>query len=105
MAAIQPFVAEWDGVIVGYADLQPDGLIDHFFCHHGYQGIGVGRTLMSHLLDVGSERDVARYYAHVSTTARPFFEHFGFQVTATKEVAVRGVKLRNHTMQRSGVAA
>ena len=31
MAGIQPFVAEIDGVIVGYTDLQASGLIDHFF--------------------------------------------------------------------------
>ena len=34
MNGLSPFVAEIDGVIVGYTDLQSDGLIDHFFCHH-----------------------------------------------------------------------
>lgn len=26
----------FDNVIVGYTDLQSNGLIDHFFCHHEY---------------------------------------------------------------------
>ncbi|MBP6110529.1 MAG: GNAT family N-acetyltransferase, partial [Rhodocyclaceae bacterium] len=31
MRGINPFVAEMDGEIVGYADVQSSGLIDHFF--------------------------------------------------------------------------
>ncbi|MCV5927066.1 GNAT family N-acetyltransferase, partial [Escherichia coli] len=38
MNSIAPFVAEIDGDIVGYTDLQENGLIDHFFCHHEHQG-------------------------------------------------------------------
>lgn len=53
MNGLSPFVAEIDGVIAGYTDLQSDGLIDHFFCHHEYQGKGVGRSLMSHVMELG----------------------------------------------------
>ncbi|MBF3317512.1 GNAT family N-acetyltransferase, partial [Leptospira borgpetersenii serovar Hardjo-bovis] len=28
---LQPFVVELDGEIAGYADVQPNGYIDHFF--------------------------------------------------------------------------
>ncbi|HAS8107002.1 TPA: GNAT family N-acetyltransferase, partial [Vibrio vulnificus] len=52
--AISPFIAEIEGVIVGYADLQESGLIDHFFCHHDYQGKGVARCLMEHVFKVGT---------------------------------------------------
>lgn len=31
MRGIAPFVAERDGTIIGYADVQPNGYIDHFF--------------------------------------------------------------------------
>lgn len=31
LSRLSPFIAEIDGTIVGYADLQVDGLIDHFF--------------------------------------------------------------------------
>ena len=40
MNELLPFVAELDGCVVGYTDLQPNGLIDHFFCHHECQGKG-----------------------------------------------------------------
>jgi putative acetyltransferase len=51
MSSINPFIAETDGVIAGYSDLQSSGLIDHFFCHHNYQGCGVGKALMSQIFE------------------------------------------------------
>ncbi|WP_421852647.1 GNAT family N-acetyltransferase [Marinomonas sp.] len=100
MMDLQPFVAELDGVVVGYCDLQPDGLIDHFFCHHEYQGQGVGRALMNHVLSLADERGVARLYSHVSITARPFFEYFGFSVVNEQRILVRGQELTNFVMER-----
>jgi len=38
---IDPYVAVDGEKIVGYADIQADGYIDHFYCHHEYQGRGV----------------------------------------------------------------
>ncbi|MFS1859781.1 GNAT family N-acetyltransferase [Vibrio lentus] len=97
---IQPFVAELDGCVVGYTDLQPNGLIDHFFCHHEYQGKGVGRALMEHVFQIGSVRGVPRYFSEVSITARPFYEHLGFTVVNEQEVEMRGVKLTNYVMEK-----
>lgn len=97
---IQPFVAELDGRVVGYTDLQPNGLIDHFFCHHEYQGKGVGRALMEHVFQIGSVRGVSRYFSEVSITARPFYEHLGFTVVNEQEVEMRGVKLTNYVMEK-----
>ncbi|PJE54507.1 GNAT family N-acetyltransferase [Marinomonas sp. BSi20584] len=100
MNDIQPFVAELDCVVVGYCDLQPDGLIDHFFCHHEYQGQGFGRALMNHILSLADERDASRLYSHVSITARPFFEHFGFSVMNEQRISLRGQELTNFVMER-----
>ena len=30
---IEPFIVIKDGKIIGYADIQADGYIDHFYCH------------------------------------------------------------------------
>nr|WP_282449734.1 GNAT family N-acetyltransferase [Vibrio sp. 1CM2L] len=100
MNGLQPFVAELDGCVVGYTDLQPNGLIDHFFCHHEYQGKGVGRALMEHVFTVGRVRGVSRYFSEVSITARPFYEHLGFKVVNEQEVEMRGVKLTNYVMEK-----
>ncbi|MEZ9839969.1 GNAT family N-acetyltransferase [Vibrio sp. 10N.261.52.C11] len=100
MNGLQPFVAELDGCVVGYTDLQPSGLIDHFFCHHEYQGKGVGKALMEHVFTVGRVRGISRYFSEVSITARPFYEHLGFKVVNEQEVEMRGVKLTNYVMEK-----
>lgn len=92
----QPIIAEVDGVIVGFADVQADGYIDHFFCSASEQGQGVGRTLMEHLLTHG----YPRFYANVSITALPFFEHFGFHLVREQQVDVRGETLTNYLMEK-----
>ncbi|MFQ6372241.1 GNAT family N-acetyltransferase [Shewanella sp. YIC-542] len=100
MNEIEPFIAEIDGEIVGYADLQENGLIDHFFVHHEHQGQGVGRRLMEHVLDTGKRQGNCKLYSEVSITARPFFEKFGFNVVQAQTVDVRGQKLRNFLMEK-----
>ncbi|WP_415836083.1 GNAT family N-acetyltransferase [Rheinheimera salexigens] len=100
MQGLSPFVAEMDGVIVGYTDLQPDGLIDHFFCHHQYQGQGVARALMEHVFKQGQTRGVRRYYSEVSITAKPFYQHMGFTVAKEQLIDIRGQQLKNFVMEK-----
>ncbi|WP_372882437.1 GNAT family N-acetyltransferase [Psychromonas sp.] len=100
MMDIEPFIAEIDGTIIGYADLQNDGLIDHFFCHHEYQRQGVGRALMEHLLKVGAKKKIKLFFSQVSINAKPFFESFGFSVVKQQLVEVRGQQLINFHMQK-----
>src|SRR5436190_16410909 len=49
MLGIQPFVAELDGNIVGYADVQASGYIDHFFVSPTVARRGIGSLLMRRL--------------------------------------------------------
>jgi putative acetyltransferase len=100
MSDVLPFIAEVDGIIVGYADLQNDGLIDHFFCHYNYQRQGVGRALMLHILHEGKKRGIKHYFSQVSITARPFFEHFGFKCVKQQLLEVRGEELINFVMEK-----
>ncbi|MPY24662.1 GNAT family N-acetyltransferase [Shewanella sp. YLB-07] len=95
-----PFLAIVDGKVAGYSDLQSDGLIDHFYCNHEYQGKGVGSALMQYIFDESTSRGLSKLYAHVSMTAKPFFESFGFQIVAEQKVNVRGEKLTNYLMEK-----
>ncbi len=100
MNFILPFVAEIEGEIVGYADLQENGLIDHFFCHYQYQGKGIGRSLMEHIINIGQLKGISRLRSEVSITALPFYEKFGFKVVKEQIVAVHGLKLCNFVMEK-----
>ena len=98
--SINPFIATFNDVIVGYADIQIDGYIDHFFCHWQYQRIGVGKALFQKILTTAKSNGNERLYAHVSITAKPFFKHVGFKVIKKQQVVVRGQALTNYLMER-----
>jgi putative acetyltransferase len=95
---IKPIVAVLNHKIVGYSDLQPSGLIDHFFVHGDYQQKGVGGMLMSEILERGSLKKML--YSEVSHTARAFYEKYEFNVVKEQTVNMRGVLLNNYVMER-----
>lgn len=43
---LPPIVATIDNKIVGFIELEDNGHIDCFYCHHEYQSCGVGSALM-----------------------------------------------------------
>ncbi|MGR5209455.1 GNAT family N-acetyltransferase [Vibrio rotiferianus] len=100
IASLNPFIAILDGQVVGYADLQPDGYVDHFFCHWQHQGKGVGNALMQQLIAEGARNFNNRLYANVSLTAKPFFERHGFIVIKQQSVDIRGQTLTNFLMEK-----
>ena len=98
---IDPFVVTKERKIIGYADIQPDGYIDHFYCHHEFQRQGVGSTLFATLEKEARERGILKMYSNVSITARPFFEAMGFSVEKEQVIRIQDQKLKNYRMVRS----
>ncbi|MCP3941451.1 MAG: GNAT family N-acetyltransferase [Desulfobacteraceae bacterium] len=100
MNGINPFVAEIENNIVGYADIQNDGYIDHFFCHHDWQGKGVGSLLMGEIHNKANSQKIERLYSEVSVTARPFFLKKDFKVVQKQQVNINGQALTNFFMEK-----
>ena len=98
---IDPFVVIQDGKIIGYADIQPDGLIDHFFCHHEFQGQGVGSALFAAIDKEARDNGILEMYSNVSITARAFFEAMGFSVKKEQLIKMRDQELKYYRMVRS----
>lgn len=96
----QVWVAEDQGRLVGFAELDPDGHLDCFYCHKDYQGVGVGKELFAALASHARRQGLGRLLAEVSITARPFFEKQGFRVVREQQVERRGVRLTNYVMER-----
>ncbi len=97
---LAPFVALVDDHIVGYADLQPTGYIDHFFVAAEAGGQGVGGMLMRRILARAAELGLRELSSDVSLAAQPFFARFGFEVVEHRVVDVRGVQMHNAAMRR-----
>ena len=100
MRHLRPFVAEADGVIAGYADLQPNGYIDHFFVSADFPRQGVGRLLMERIHEEAAHQGIAELTADVSKTAQPFFARFGFEVVEQRFPVRAGVIIPNALMRK-----
>ena len=100
MGALAPFVALVDGEIKGYADVQADGYIDHFYVAAEAGGTGVGDRLMRRVLARAEELGLPGLHSQVSLTAQPFFAHVGFEVVEQRVVEVRGVEMRHVAMRK-----
>lgn len=102
---VDPFVADLDGQIVGYANLQRTGDIDHFFVHASFARRGIGTVLMRHLVSRARQQGISSLTCDVSRGAEPFFERFGFRVIEQRSPIVRGVAVPNVRMRREGASA
>jgi putative acetyltransferase len=100
MRGINPFVAEIDGNPVGYADVQENGYIDHFFVSGNHPRQGVGKALMQVIHSEAKRLNITELTSDVSQTAQPFFERFGFVIVERKTVLIRGVELQNALMRK-----
>lgn len=96
-----PWVAELDGRAIGFADLQPDGLIDMFFVAAGHTGHGAGRMLMAHIEAAARCRGLAHLHADVSRAAEGFFVRAGFSVERRQTAVRHGVALDNARMVKA----
>lgn len=89
-----------DDMPAAFIELEADGHIDCFFCHPDVAGSGVGRALFRHAQSHAIAAGVTRLYVEASDAARRFFLREGFQVTALRELQLRGVAIHNHSMEK-----
>ena len=96
---INPFVAVLGGELVGYADLQPNGYIDHFFVSGAHPRKGIGAQLMRHLIAEAERQRIPFLTSDVSRTAQSLYESFGFSVVEQRFPKRRGVVIPNALMR------
>jgi putative acetyltransferase len=94
------WVAEIDGRIAGFTDLEADGHVDMMFVHPDHQGRGVAKALLRQVEEAAAAQGLGRLYTEASITAKPFFEKHGFRVIAPQTVSVRGQDFINYRMEK-----
>ena len=92
-------VAEMDGKIVGFGDIDETGYLDRLYVHKDYQRRGVAAAICDAL---EQRTKAAEFTTHASITARPFFEKRGYTARREQQVERRGVWLTNFVMKKSG---
>ena len=97
---INPFVAEIEGKVVGYADVQPNGYIDHFFVHGQHPRRGIGKALMETIHLEARSSLIKVLSSDVGRTAQPFFIRCGFEIVEKRSPIVRGVEVPNAPLRK-----
>lgn len=94
------YVAEEEGKVIGFAELEKTGHIGCFYCHADYQSRGVGTRLLNQIQLTAKNLGIQKLFTEASITARPFFERMGFRVITRQEVERRGMKFINYVMEK-----
>ncbi|MBR8836096.1 MAG: GNAT family N-acetyltransferase [Stigonema ocellatum SAG 48.90 = DSM 106950] len=94
------FVADDQGVIAGFGELEVSGHINCFYCHKNYQRMGIGRKIYCAIEAKADELGINRLYAEASITAKPFFLHMGFSIIREQLVECRGETFVNYAMEK-----
>jgi putative acetyltransferase len=94
------WIAEVDGRIAGFSDLEPDGHVDMLYVHPDFQRRGVARALLQHIEKLARNDRMPRLYTEASITARPVFEAMGFYIVSPQTVTIRGATLTNYRMEK-----
>lgn len=97
----KPIVATSGDQVIGFAEFEPNGHIDCFYCHDEWIGKGVGSALMQEILQRAKNGNIHLIFSVVSITAKPFFEKWGFRVVREQKVVKKGVELTNFKMERA----
>ena len=96
-----PIIATVEDKIVGFAELEPNGHIDCFYCHHDWIGKGIGSALMKEIFLRAKKNGIRQLFSEVSITAKPFFERHGFTKIEKQIVIKTDVKLTNFKMKKN----
>jgi NTP pyrophosphatase (non-canonical NTP hydrolase)/GNAT superfamily N-acetyltransferase len=94
-------VAECDGQLVGFGDLEDAEHLGHLYVHADHQSRGIGRVLNSALEAEARRLGAQRLFTEGSITAKPFFVRLGYRVLAEQTVVCRGVEFVNYRLEKA----
>ena len=90
-------VAEADGELLGFGDMDGSGYLDRLYVHRDHQRQGIATAICDALEGACA---AGTFVTHASITARPFFEGRGYRVVKAQQVQRRGVWLTNFVMKK-----
>lgn len=91
-------VAEENGRIVGFGDIDASGYLDRLYVHRDFQRQGTGAAICDRLENAVAANTIT---THASITAVPFFARRGYRVLKEQQVMRNGVTLTNFVMRKA----
>lgn len=95
-------VAQEGERLIGFGSLQGASYVDFLYVHKDYLRHGVASVLIGDLLAEAARQGTSTVSAHVSKTARGFFERHGFTVIRENTKVIHDVEIKNFVMSRHG---
>lgn len=94
----KPFLAFIEEELVGFSEFYDD-YIDCFYVSHLYQSKGVGKALLSHIIDLSRDKKIKKLNVDASITAKPFFLKYGFKEVKENLVKRKDQELINYSLE------
>ncbi|MBE2216961.1 MAG: GNAT family N-acetyltransferase [Ignavibacteria bacterium] len=93
-------LAEISGKLAGFSSITPDGYLDFMYVSKDFQRCGAASALLAEIENKAHVQNNSLIYAHVSATARGFFEKNGYIVREVVEDRFGGVVFMNNVMEK-----
>lgn len=94
------FVAEKEGILIGFGDITSTGHLDHLYVHKDYQGSGASIALLKELEKKARELGFTKITTDASSMAMPLAKRRGFVIVTKQTVVRKGVELTNYVMEK-----
>lgn len=94
-------VAERQGGLLAYGDLEPDGHVDHLYASPAAAGTGCASRVYQALEQYALRQGITQLYTEASELAKPFFAHKGFVLQKRRNLRIMGVAIHNYAMTKS----
>lgn len=101
LSAHYTVVAEREGQLLGFGDMDATGYFDRLYVHREFQGRGAASAIAEALEGYALGLGLGRVTVHASRTARPFFQRRGYRTLYAQQVERRGVLLENFAMEKT----
>ncbi|HIS49568.1 MAG TPA: GNAT family N-acetyltransferase [Candidatus Gallacutalibacter pullistercoris] len=101
LASHWAFVAEQDGILLGFADLEEPDYFDRLYVSETSQRQGIASALAQCMEDRARELGAKKLLVHASLTAKGFFLHRGYRELYEQQVERHGQKLTNFGMEKT----
>lgn len=94
-------IAEINGEIAGFGDIEKTGYLNRLFIHKDYQHMGIASAIVKELEEYAEKICICTIITEASITAKPFFKKLGYTLIKEQQVERKGIFLTNYVMKKN----
>lgn len=94
-------IAEINGEIAGFGDIEKTGYLNRLFIHKDYQHMGIASAIVKELEEYAEKICICTIITEASITAKPFFKKLGYTLIKEQHIERKGIFLTNYVMKKN----